>query len=74
MDNTNGEFRSLVYRVLLRFVRGFIAGALGQMILLGVFSGNSWAEVKTWLVALGIACLTGGITGGMLALDKAIRG
>jgi len=47
---------------------------LGQMILLGVFSGNSWAEVKTWLVALGIACLTGGITGGMLALDKAIRG
>lgn len=57
----------------LRFLRGFIAGAVGSMITVGVFAGVSLNDLKQWLILLGISAIAGGITGGLLALDKATR-
>lgn len=65
--------KSLLYRVLLRFARGFMAGAVSSMLLVGVFAGNSWAELNTWLIALALSGVSGGITGGIMAIDKLIR-
>ena len=59
--------------VLFRFLRGFVAGAVGSMASLVPMVGSSWQELETWLVALGIAGLSGGITGAILAADKYFR-
>lgn len=65
--------KSLTFRVLLRFIRGFVAGAIASMATIVIFTGNGWSELKTWLIALSLAGLTGGITGGIMALDKYFR-
>ena len=57
----------------IRFLRGFIAGAVGSMITVGVFAGTNLTDFQQWIGLLGIAAMAGGITGGLLALDKAIR-
>jgi len=63
------EFKVLI----IRFIRGFIAGAVGSMITVGVFAGSGLNDLKQWGILLGVAAISGGITGGLLALDKAIR-
>jgi hypothetical protein len=72
-DQTIVEFKSLAYRVFLRFLRGFMAGAISSMVLVVSYSGSDWGEVKSWLSLLVIAGVSGGISGGLLAIDKAIR-
>jgi len=59
--------------LIFRFIRGFIAGAVGSMITVGVFAGSGLNDLKQWGILLGVAAISGGITGGLLALDKAIR-
>jgi hypothetical protein len=54
--------------LLFRFIRGFVAGAVSSMVVIA-FAG----DLSQWLQALGIAAITGGLTGGLLAIDKAVR-
>ena len=61
--------RSLAYRVALRFGRIFLAGGISAMASI-VVAGLSLQEVQTYLLALAIAFVGGGIA----ALDKAVRG
>ena len=50
-----------------------MAGAISSMVALAPFVGNQWKELSAWLAILSIAGLSGGITGGLLAIDKYIR-
>ena len=59
--------------LLLRFVRGFVAGFVGAAATIIVPNIASIEELGDWMFALGMAGLVGGITGGLLALDKALR-
>lgn len=63
---------NLLKSVGLRFLRGFIAGAVAQMAMITVYATNL-AELETALVSLAFAAITGGITGAILAADKYLR-
>ena len=56
-----------------RFLRGFIAGFVGAVSTLAPLTANSWTDLQTWFVVAIFAGIAGGITGGVLALDKALR-
>lgn len=55
--------------VLKRFLRAFVSGAITGMLTVSPLTGLSWREIQMWLVAL----IMGGITGGLMAIDKALR-
>jgi hypothetical protein len=55
--------------ILTRFLKGAVAGAIPIM---GATIG-SWTDFGVFLNSLAIAGLFGGITGVILALDKAMR-
>ena len=60
--------------VLYRFFRGFIAGAVASMASMTPFMGNGeWKALSTWFAILCFGGISGGITGGILALDKYLR-
>jgi len=61
--------KSLAFRVFLRYLRVFVAGGIATMATV-VISGYSINDFKTYLIAL----LSGFISGGLAALDKALRG
>jgi hypothetical protein len=68
------ETFSLGQSILWRFVRGGIAGAFASAATLTSLMGvQSWTELRTALVFLGLSALIGFITGGILAVDKFIR-
>jgi hypothetical protein len=69
MEQTIEKPTSLAYRVFLRGLRTFVAGGLGTMIAIS-FNGFTFKDLETYLVAL----IGAFITGGLAALDKAIRG
>jgi hypothetical protein len=56
-----------------RFLRGLAAGAVSAMIIIVPSSTTSWLDLRAWLMALVIAGLFGGITGGLLAIEKYLR-
>jgi len=56
-----------------RFLRGFGGGFLGSAVSIGIFAGQSVRDLFDWLALLGIAGLAGGVTGGLLALEKGRR-
>ena len=58
--------------ILLRFVRAFLAGAVSTMIVIVPMAG-SWTELGQWLSALSLAGIIGGISGVLMATDKALR-
>lgn len=55
--------------VAKRFLRAFISGGLASIVLVPTLTGFSLTELKTWALAFVYAFITGGI----MALDKAIR-
>ena len=59
--------------VLLRFVRGAVAGAIAVMIPLLPQNASNVTDIKAWLISLGMAGFIGAITGFILAVDKAVR-
>ncbi len=61
--------KSLAYRVLLRFVRGFVAGGLAAMVLVAPLAGLSLTDLRFWILALIGAFMTGGLQ----AVGKWIR-
>lgn len=56
-----------------RFARGFAAGAVSAMLLISTADIVGTTELKAWLFRLAISGTVGGITGGLLALDKYFR-
>jgi hypothetical protein len=68
------ETFNLAKSVLWRFLRGGIAGAFANAATLTIFTGiDSWTELQTALVFLGLSAFMGFITGSILAVDKFIR-
>lgn len=59
--------------VFYRFLRGAVAGAVSTMILIQFNGGHSFSDVQVFLSSLAVAGLVGGVTGGLLALDKYFR-
>jgi hypothetical protein len=60
--------------VLMRFTRGGIAGAFASTATLTSLTGiQSWTELRTALVFLGLSALIGFFTGGIMAVDKVLR-
>ncbi len=64
--------KQYLWTVFVRFLRAFVAGGIGQIILtlaITPFTLATWMDVKKWLVILVVAFITGGV----LALDKLLR-
>jgi len=59
--------------LLKRFIRGFVAGFVASAVAVVVPNIQTINDFGSWLFALTIAGAVGGVTGGLLALDKAIR-
>lgn len=60
--------------LVARFLRAFGAGASASMIaLLTCTNCNNWSDVQTWLSALTISGVIGGISGLIMAVDKYFR-
>jgi hypothetical protein len=56
--------------IINRLAKAFIGGALGNIALLTIVMPKNWAEISTVLAMVTFACLAGGITGVILALQK----
>lgn len=59
--------------IAFRFLRGAISGAVSTMVVIQFAGGNSFADVQAFIASLAVAGVVGGITGGLLALDKYFR-
>lgn len=57
----------------IRFLRGCVAGAIATMMTVAIPNYQSWNDIQIWLTSLLMAGIVGGISGGILALDKALR-
>lgn len=56
--------------VLVRFLKGMIAGAVGSMAVVTINMPTAWSGFVQIFNSLGIAALFGAITGLLLALEK----
>ena len=54
----------------MRFAKGMVAGAVGQMALVSMKTPSVWADLKPLLLSLGLAFVFGALTGLVLALEK----
>jgi hypothetical protein len=63
---------SLAASIGKRFLRGFLAGAVSTMATVTIMATN-FRELGQVLAALGLSAIIGGLTGGILALDKWAR-
>ena len=59
--------------LLLRFIRGTVAGAVATMIPLLPQAIGDITNLKQWLMSLAVAGFIGAITGAILTVDKAVR-
>ena len=64
--------QELTKTLILRFVRAFVAGAVGTMVVIVPLS-NSWADLGGWLSALALSGIIGGISGVLQTADKYFR-
>lgn len=68
------EDDKVFYKVIwTRFLRGFVEGGLAGMIVVAPSTITSWGLFVGFLNALLLACLIGGISGGLQAVSKALR-
>jgi hypothetical protein len=56
--------------ILIRFLKGAIAGAVASMSMVTIQQPSVWADFGTLFSSLGMAGLFGAITGLLLALQK----
>jgi hypothetical protein len=59
-------------RVGKRFARAFVIGGMAQVVAMigsGAFTAETWSDVGRWTAILAVAF----VTGGLMALDKALR-
>jgi hypothetical protein len=66
------KFPPIAGRLVARFLRGFVAGAVTAMLAISIPT-TDWEDVKQWGLKLLFACVIGGGVGGLQALDLAIR-
>lgn len=59
--------------VAYRFLRGAVAGAVASMVGLQVVGVQSFSDLQAFAISLTISGIMGGVTGGLLALDKYFR-
>jgi hypothetical protein len=59
--------------IFIRFLRGFVYGFASSASTMGIFSGASLSDLQVWIGLLLISGVAGGITGGLLAVDKYFR-
>lgn len=57
----------------MRFIRGAIAGAASNMLLITFNGQNTWGDLSVFLSALTVSLVVGAITGALLAVDKFFR-
>lgn len=69
MEQTESMFWK---NVGFRFLRGFLAGSIGAMATITPMA-SGLSGLKEWFGLLAIAFIVGGVSGGVLALDKAVR-
>ena len=67
------EEYNLFRGLLFRFLRGFVAGAIGSLAAMTPISFQSPDDIKAWLFLASLAAISGGLTGGILVLDKYLR-
>lgn len=67
------EWKSLAERVVLRFVWGFLSGALATVTLLSFADITSWTEFSSAMGQISVSIIMGGFTGGFEALKKYIQ-
>ena len=56
--------------IINRLVKAFIFGALGSLAGLTIITPKSWADFATIIPMIIFACVSGGFTGVMMALQK----
>lgn len=59
-----------VKSIIMRFIKGFVSGGLGNIVVLASFAGSSWKDLGTWLSAIGFSFIVGGISGVLLGAEK----
>lgn len=69
MDQIYSKGKMVAYR----FLRGAVAGAVASMVGLQMVGAQSFSDVQAFLTSLAISGIMGGVTGGLLALDKYFR-
>lgn len=67
------ETYNIYKSVGMRALRGFIAGFIATAATISLNNVSTWAELGSALANLVLASIVGGITGAILALDKAVR-
>jgi hypothetical protein len=56
--------------IINRLVKAFIFGALGNLGLLTIVMPKNWVDLATIMAMVFFACVAGGITGVLMALQK----
>ncbi len=64
---------SLKKALALRFVRGFVTGAVSSMLMINFVAVNTFADLQVFLTALALSAVVGGMNGALLAIDKYLR-
>lgn len=64
---------SLQKALVLRFVRGFVTGAVSSMLMINFVAVNTFTDLKVFLTALTFSAIVGGINGALLSVDKYLR-
>lgn len=56
--------------IIMRFVKGFVAGGLSSIATLATFNGSTWQDVANWLGIIMFSFVVGGISGVLLGAEK----
>ena len=60
----------MIKSILTRFGKGAVAGAVASMALVSLGTPSLWSDFSSIFNALGVAALSGAMTGLLLALQK----
>lgn len=63
----------LIKAVGLRFIRGAVTSGVAAMVVITPIGIQNFDELEAWLWSLALAAIVGGISGGLLAVDKLLR-
>ena len=67
---------NLFKRVVARFLRAFVSGAIASMVAFGgalTLSATDWSDIISWLALLIMSGIVGGLNAGILSVDLYLR-
>jgi len=67
------EYKSFFSMLGMRFIRGFVSGAVSSMVMVNMVGVNTFEDMKIFFMSLCYSMIIGGISGAILAMDKGIR-